>query len=145
MSTSILFAFLIAFILGATHIVYRIISKKVSHHFMLFVSAIVYYVCTLIYIYTLHYKEVANDFGVDYKYIIALVGTVIASFFFTNLMYFYAVKHAENINMISIIISIYPAITLLVAFFVLKEKLSIPALLGFAFILVGLTLLTVYK
>lgn len=144
MNINILFAFLIAIILGTTHVAYRIISEKVSHHFIIFVSAIVYYVCTLIYIYTFHYKQVSNDFGVDYRYILALVITVIASFFLTNLMYFYAIKHTDNISLISIIISTYPAITLLVAYFVLKEKLSIPALIGFAFIFIGLILLA-YK
>ena len=132
----------VAILWGISPIVHKSAIQHVSGSFILLISAITYFLAVVAYIYFWKWKEVGKDFNMGGNiYIPLLVITALLGLFLTNVIYLYAVKHAPNINIVVIITSLYPVITLIIASLWLKESLSILGLLGLFLIVCGISVL----
>ncbi len=136
----LLLSLFIALLSGISPLVIRVMSKTVSHHTVMAISAIVYFVSTMIYIYLFHYDTVLQDIQYT-NYIFIIILTSFVGFFLASSMYFYALKHTDNVNYVVIITSLYPVVTLILSYYFLDEKLTWQGLLGFVFVIIGIVLL----
>lgn len=145
MDTTVLLSLVIAILWGTTPVVIRAMTKTISQNTVMFISAIVYFVATMIFVYTYECNVVSIDISKHMDILFILVITSFVGFFLTNYMYLYAVKHTDNVNYVIIITSLYPVITLLLSYYFLDEKLTWQGLLGLAFIIIGILLLFAQK
>ena len=66
---------------------------------------------------------------------------IIISFFsvyIANVLYIFALEKKASVNIISIIVSLAPVITIISSYFILCEKISFKVLIGFLLIFIGL-------
>lgn len=126
---------------GFPPIIHRNATQAVSKGFIMLISAIVYFVAVVLYVLLFQYKQVSKDFSENKQFIVILAMTTFFGLFVANLVYLYVMKNAKNINVVIVIMAMYPAVTLILATLILKEKLSLHSAFGFFLILVGLSLL----
>lgn len=131
-------AVLVAVIWGTLDVIYRWVLPIVSRQFVMMVSAIVYGISVFVYVFFFGKEMVIRDIVHNYKYIPMLVVTTFIGIFLTQLLYLYAIKHTDNINVVAVIISLYPVVTLLLAGVLLKEYLDFRGLIGFGLIVIGM-------
>jgi drug/metabolite transporter (DMT)-like permease len=55
-----------------------------------------------------------------------------------NLLYVLALQNNVNINILTIIVGLYPIITIIFSYIILKEKITLKAIGGYLFIILGL-------
>lgn len=130
----------VALILGVTQVVNRFILPRVSYTFVLIVSAIVYSLLVCIYV-VISKGDVLKELKTHSSLIPVVALITFFGFFVANYMYMYVIKNAKNINVVTIIMGLYPIFTLLLATFVLKESLNGLTLLGFLLILIGMAIM----
>lgn len=107
------------------------------------VSSLTYFTVTILY---LTFKNKGIDWIPEQliknkRYIVILAATTLFGLFMANLLYLYCVKHAHNINVVNVVMAMYPVVTLILASIFLKERLDTMSLVGFAFILVGIAIM----
>lgn len=132
---------LITFFWGFPPIVHRYVTQSVSKGFIMLISACVYFIAVLIYVLFFQYKDVSFDFKNNKRFILILTMTSFLGLFVANLLYLYIMKNAKNVNVVIVIMAMYPAISLLLAVLFLKEKLDLLGMIGFFVILTGLSIL----
>lgn len=138
-------ALLVAVIWGSAQIVHRKVLPTVSSQFVMLISAIVYLISVVFYVGIFGRKLVHHDFVKNSRYIPLLAFTTFMGLFLANVLYLYAIKHTTNINIVSVISALYPVITLVLAFFILKESLSWQGLFGFSLIIIGIVVMLTSK
>ena len=138
MDATLYIAVLIAFLYGIKTVVHRFVIKDVSAAFIMLISAVVYGVCVGVYCFGYKSRDIRRDWRFKKQYIWILGITTFLGLFVTNVLYFYVVKHTANINYASIVMALYPVITLIFAALILKESLNRMQLVGFSMILVGI-------
>lgn len=136
----ILASFLVALLWAGSSIIHRIMTQKVSNEFIMLISAIVYIITVLTYI-LIRKPQVFNEIVINHKYILILGLTTFFGLFVVNFLYLHAVKTTNNVNLVSIIMAIYPVITLILSYIFLKEYLSFNGLIGFFIIIFGIIIL----
>jgi len=107
------------------------------------VSATTYFVLTITYV-TYNHKGISwfqEQFKTNRSYIALLAVTTFFGLFIANLLYLYCVKHAHNINVVNVVMAMYPVVTLILASVFLKEHLDPMGFLGFLLILAGIAIL----
>lgn len=134
-------AAVISILFGIAPIIHRHVTQHVSKGFIMLVSGVVYFISIIAYIFLFEQKAVVVDIKENKRYILLLAVTTFLSLFMANILYLYVMKHAKNVNIVVIIMAMYPAITLLLAIVFLKEKLTLLGCLGFFIILTGLAVL----
>lgn len=145
MELALLLAGVIAIILGCSPIVHRyVLKKQVSQAFILFISAIVYFVVVMVYVMCFHREKVYRDLKNNRRFILILGLTTFVGLFLTNIMYLYVMHHTRNVNITSILMALYPIVTLILASFILKERLNLMQMLGFSLIIVGCCIMLYY-
>lgn len=143
--THILFAFIIAIIWGLTPIVYKSIYHEVSYQCILFISAIIYFFFVMAYTYVYEYTKVKKDLLLlSSKHIFTISITSFVGIFLANLLYYKAIEQTHNLNIVILITALYPMITLIFAYFILGETLSTQSLIGYAFILTGMSMILLH-
>ena len=138
-------AFLIAILYGIKTVIHRFVIKDVSAAFIILISAVVYIISTGIYVIIFKKKDIVKDWASNKQYILILAATTFFGLFITNILYFHVVKHTTNINFASIIMALYPVITLIFASMILNETLNTMQLVGFFMTLLGIALMIWYS
>jgi uncharacterized membrane protein len=138
---TVLLASIVAFTWGITPIIHRMVLKHVSHYTVMFISAIVYGILTVLYVYFVGYNDVSKDLRINMRFIPYIFLTTFLGMFLANLLYYQAIKYTDNVNIVNIITALYPLIALVLAYFVLNETLTSYHLLGFFLIMSGIILL----
>jgi drug/metabolite transporter (DMT)-like permease len=138
-------ALLVAIIWGSAQIVHRKVLPTISPQFVMLISAIVYLISVIVYVGIFGRKMVHDDFVNNSGYIPLLALTTFMGLFLANILYLYAIKHTTNINIVSVLSALYPVITLILAFFILKESLSWKGLFGFSLIIIGIVVMLTSK
>jgi drug/metabolite transporter (DMT)-like permease len=82
-----------------------------------------------------------NDINTHKKHIPLLALISLLSVYIANVLYIYIISKGISINIISIIISLYPIITFIFAYFILNETMTINTLMGFLLIIMGLVII----
>lgn len=131
--------FIIAFIWGLSPVLLKYLIKhnNIPTYIIILIQSIVYFTASVIYIILYESNNVFVD-SYNYKQYIPLIAFIsLLSVYIANVLYVNALRDGMKVNIISIIISLYPIITFIFGFLLLNETLTLKSLLGFCFILLG--------
>jgi drug/metabolite transporter (DMT)-like permease len=139
MSYHIYLAFIIAFFWGITPVLYKFILKNnIPSYIIIFIQACVYLLASILYIIIYENNNIYKDLDANINYIPFLAAIAFFSVYFSNFLYIYALENNANVNIMSIIVSLAPIVTIIASFLILKEKITIKVLIGFFIIFIGL-------
>lgn len=141
----ILIAICVTFIYGFSPITYKllVIDNNIKFETYLFITSIIFFFSTLIYIL------IFNDFNEIYSQIINFNGSLLLLIiinifivtFFSQILYCYVLQNIDKIHKITIIIGLYPIITLILSVLILNEKITFKILMGFILALIGISII----
>jgi len=135
-------AFIIAIIWGIIPIIHKLLLNDISYHTIIIFSAITFFIASLIYSY-IYYKDIYNDINKQNNKIIYIIFCAFLGLFLANILYYNALKHTNNVSIITTITALYPLVTLLLSYFILYEKISIINFIGIILIMIGIILLCI--
>lgn len=128
---------------GLVPVIIKLYMEKLPSEFIFLVSSLVFFIGAFIYTYFFKYNKLVEGYNNSN---IKLISILIITFFFASviskLLYLKYLKK-NNVNIMSIIVGLAPAITIIAAYFLLNENLSYIQLLGTLFIFIGLILLII--
>jgi len=139
MNNFIFLAFIIIIIWGIVPIFFKYIikHKDLPSYIIIFIESIVF--LTIISLYIIFFKsDVFIRDLYNHRVFIYLLIILAIFIFFSKVLYLYAHEMGVNINILTIILSLYPVITIILAYLFLKEELPLNAFIGFFFILIGI-------
>lgn len=141
----ILIAICVTFIYGFSPITYKllVIDNNIKFETYLFITSIIFFFSTLIYIL------VFNDFNEIYSQIInfnaslllLIIINIFIVTFFSQILYCYVLQNIDKVHKITIIIGLYPIITLILSVLILNEKITFKTLIGFILALIGISII----
>lgn len=132
-------AFIIAFLWGVSPVLFKfVLQKNIPPYIIIFIQASVYIFSSIIYIILYESNNIYEDLQENMNYIPLLIIISFFSVYVANVLYIYALDNKANVNIMSLIVSLAPAITLLSSLLILQELLPIRVLLGFLIIFIGL-------
>lgn len=132
-------AFIIAFLWGVSPVLFKfVLQKNIPPYIIIFIQASVYIFSSIIYIILYENNNIYEDLQENMNYIPLLIIISFFTVYVANVLYIYALDNKANVNIMSLIVSLAPAITLLSSLLILQELLPIRVLLGFFIIFIGL-------
>lgn len=132
-------AFVIAFLWGISPVLFKyILSKNIPPYIIILTQASVYFLTSIIYIIVYERNNIYGDIQKNSKYIPLLIIISFFSVYVANVLYIFALDNKANVNIMSLIVSLAPVITLIASFLILQEILPIKVLIGFLIIFIGL-------
>lgn len=132
-------AFVIAFLWGISPVLFKyILSKNIPPYIIILTQASVYFLTSIIYIIVYERNDIYGDIQKNSKYIPFLIVISFFSVYVANVLYIFALDNKANVNIMSLIVSLAPVITLIASFLILQEILPIKVLIGFLIIFIGL-------
>ena len=141
MEIYILIALFIAFLWGLHPIVNKYLLNKYEPFTIMLLASLVYF-GTMVVVSILRWNEIQRDLNKMSTYDFTIL-SLLAFFavFVANTLYYYILRgHTSSI--VSALIFSGPAFTLVISYFILKEKLSLYGLLGILSIILGVTLIS---
>lgn len=139
----ILIAICVTFIYGFSPISYKllVINNNIKFETYLFITSIIFFFSTLIYILVFHnfndiYNQINNFNG---SLILLIIINIFIVTFFSQILYCYVLENINAVSKITIIIGLYPIITLILSVLILNEKITIKTYIGFILALIGIT------
>lgn len=131
-------AFIIAFLWGLSPVLFKfIIQKNIPPYIIIFIQAFVYLCASIIYIALYKNDKIYEDLSQNINFVPFLI-IISLSVYMANVLYLYALEKQGNVNIMAIIISLAPLITILFSYLILREKASSKIYIGFFIIFVGL-------
>ena len=141
----ILIAICVTFIYGFSPITYKllVIDNNIKFETYLFITAIIFFFSTLIYIILYHnlndiYNQINNFNG---SLLLLIITNIFIVTFFSQILYFYILENINTVSKITIIIGLYPIITLILSVLILNEKINIKTIIGFILAMIGITII----
>lgn len=132
-------AFVIAFLWGISPVLFKyILSKNIPPYIIILTQASVYFLTSIIYIIVYERDDIYGDIQKNSKYIPFLIVISFFSVYVANVVYIFALDNKANVNIMSLIVSLAPVITLIASFLIFQEILPIKVLIGFLIIFIGL-------
>ena len=142
MNNYIYLSFIIAFIWGISPVLFKfILQKNMPSYVIILIQASVYLFSSIIYIFVYKNNEIYYDLHKNINYIPFLIIISFFSVYVANVLYIYGLENKANVNMMSIIVSLAPAITIIFSYFILYEIISFKELIGFLLIFIGLIII----
>lgn len=140
MNNYLYYPFIIAFIWGISPVIlkYFIKHNNIPVYIIILIESIVYLTATLIYISIYKINVIIGDLYKSSNYIPIIAFISLFSIYIANVLYLIAIHKGVNVNVITIFTGLYPIITLIFAFIILQETLSLKALFGFFLIMIGI-------
>jgi drug/metabolite transporter (DMT)-like permease len=140
MNNYLYLAFLITFIWGISPVIvkYAIHHGNIPTYLILFIQGFIFFIASLIYILIFKFNNIKDDL-IKYKtYIPLLAFIALFSVYIANLLYVVALQNKVNINILTMITGLYPVITIIFSYIILKEKITMKAIIGYLFIILGI-------
>jgi drug/metabolite transporter (DMT)-like permease len=132
-------AFIIAFLWGISPVLFKfVLQKNIPPYIIIFIQASVYIFSSIIYIILYENNNIYEDLQENIEYIPFLATISFFSVYIANVMYIYALDNKASVNIMSLIVSLAPVITLISSYLILQELLPIRVLFGFFIIFIGL-------
>jgi len=132
-------AFIIAFFWGISPVLFKFILKKnIPSYIIIFILAFVYLLSSVIYIIIYEKNNFYKDLNTNINYIPFLVVLLFFTGYLTRFLYLFALENNANVNIMSLITSLAPIVTLIASFLILREKITTNVLIGFLIIFIGL-------
>lgn len=135
-----IFAFIIAIIWGITPVIYKIILNDLSYHTVLIFSALTFFIASIFYTF-IYYKEISSDIKIYPHKLLYIALYAFIGLFIANILYYYTIKHNDNIAIITTITALYPLITLILSYYILYEDISVHNIIGILLIIIGIVFL----
>lgn len=135
----------ISFVWGLTPIVHKYIfsTEKMSPHTLIVSGGIFYFICSMIYFACYKKEALAPLPTLRPTTYMLMIGTAVIGFY-ANYLYFNVIsKHASYL--VSALIFSSPFFTLVFAYFILKEDVSLVSAFGVSLIVLGVIILAVSK
>lgn len=135
-----IYALLIAFLWGLSPVMHKVALTDISPQTTLVVSSAFYTVCTVAF--AVYFKDkIAKDVygGLSMRNILFLAFTSIVCGFFTNILYFSILKQNQS-HIVSALIYSSPVFTLIMAYLLLRERITFAGFLGIILITFGVVL-----
>ena len=132
-------AFIIAFLWGVSPVLFKfVLQKNIPPYIIIFIQASVYIFSSIIYIILYENNNIYEDLRENIEYIPFLATISLFSVYIANVLYIYALDNKASVNIMSLIVSLAPVITLISSYLILQELLPIRVLFGFFIIFIGL-------
>ena len=125
-------AFFITLIWGLSPVIikYAIHHGNIPTYLIIFIQSFIYFIASLIYIIIFKYKNIKDDIIKHKTYIPLLAFISLFSLYIANILYVLALQNNVNINVLTMIIGLYPIITIIFSYIILKEKITMNAIGG---------------
>jgi drug/metabolite transporter (DMT)-like permease len=134
-------ALIVATLWGVAPVVHRymLTRHEPPYYLILLISSTVYMVSIVSWVIcTRSLETVKADFKKLGNMNIAILAlTSFFALFIANILYLYATKHASQLALVNVLFSLYPILTMLLAWLVLRESVSWKFLVGFGLVMVG--------
>jgi transporter family protein len=140
MNNYLYLAFIITLIWGISPVIikYAIHHGNIPTYLIIFIQSIIYFIASLLYVIIFKYKNFKDDLIKYRSYIPLLAFISLFSVYIANLLYVVALQNNVNINILTIIVGLYPVITIIFSYFILKEKITLKAIGGYILIILGI-------
>jgi drug/metabolite transporter (DMT)-like permease len=141
-----LLAIFLTFIAGISPIIYRILMHEHNIHYsyILFVSAITFIIVIFGFIMVNNFHPIIIDHhkNIDYNITIIIVLLAIFDIFLYNILYYIIINHSKtHYSLLTVITALYPAITILVAYYIFKEQISLRSIIALIVIFICLIII----
>jgi drug/metabolite transporter (DMT)-like permease len=142
-----LLAFLIAIIWGISPVLLKIlmININIPIYILIFIQSLIFFICSIIYIFIYKTNEIYQNLNDIKSYIPILILISFFTTYIANILYIYIIKSNININLMILIISLFPIITIIFSYIFLKQKITINFIFGILFIFIGFLLIFIKK
>lgn len=141
----ILIAICVTFIYGFSPITYKllVVDNNIKFETYLFITSIIFFFSTLIYILFFQdfnniYNQIINFNG---SLLLLIIVNIFIVTFFSQILYCYILQNINKVHKITIIIGLYPIITLILSVLILNEKINLKTLVGFILAIIGITII----
>lgn len=147
MIIQILLAFLIAIIWGISPVLLKILMMNINIpiYILIFIQSLIFFICSIIYIFIYKTNEIYQNLNDIKSYIPILILISFFTTYIANILYIYIIKSNININLMILIISLFPIITIIFSYIFLKQKITINFIFGILFIFIGFLLIFIKK
>lgn len=142
-----LLAFLIAIIWGISPVLLKILMMNINIpiYILIFIQSLIFFICSIIYIFIYKTNEIYQNLNDIKSYIPILILISFFTTYIANILYIYIIKSNININLMILIISLFPIITIIFSYIFLKQKITINFIFGILFIFIGFLLIFIKK
>ena len=143
-SNNIIIALLIAFIWGLSPVIFKYLIKhnNIPDYIIILIQAIIYVLASILYIFIYKLDYIYNDLYTHKNHIPLLAFLSLLSVYLANVLYLYALSNCVKVNIMSIIVfTITPIVTLIFAFFLLNELLTIKSFIGCCLVIIGVIII----
>jgi transporter family protein len=139
MDNLIYLVLIIAVIWGVVPVFFKYIikHKDLPFYLILFIQPIIFLFIIISYIILYKRDVFIKDIYEHRNYVYLLILSSIL-IFTSKVLYLYALKMGINVSVMTIILTLYPVITIILAYLFLRENLPFNALIGFMFIVIGM-------
>lgn len=123
---------------GIVPVIIKLYTEKLPSEFVFLISSLVFFIGAFIYTFFFKFDKIIEGYKKsNVKIILILIITFFIASVISNLLYLKYLKK-NNVNIMSIIVGLAPAITIIAAYFLLNEKLNYIQLFGILLIFIGL-------
>lgn len=140
-----LLPFYILFIEGIVPVIIKLYLTLIPYNLILLLLNIISLFFIIFYVFFFKLSEIKEGFiNLNYKLLLIIIlisffGTFLGRIFFLKIL-----NENDNISILIIIMSLYPVITIIASYFLLKEKITNKQLIGYLLIIIGIYFL-LYK
>jgi drug/metabolite transporter (DMT)-like permease len=140
-----LLPFYILFIEGIIPVIIKLYLTLIPYNLILLLLNIISLIFIIFYVFFFKLSEIKEGFiNLNYKLLLIIIlisffGTFLGRIFFLKIL-----NENDNISILLIIMSLYPVITIIASYFLLKEKITNKQLIGYLLIIIGIYFL-LYK
>jgi transporter family protein len=141
-SSSLFISLLIAFLWGLSPIIHKSLLNKFNPLSLMLFFSVGYFLCLLLLL-PFHYKTIKGDvLNLTTNDIKLLLISATITGFLANFLFYYVLK-SNNSSIVAALGSTSPLFTLLIAYFLMTEKVNSYGILGIIFIVVGVICISV--
>jgi drug/metabolite transporter (DMT)-like permease len=140
-----LLPFYILFIEGIIPVIIKIYLSLIPYELILLLSQIIGLFFIITYIFFFKPKDIKEGYtNLNYQLLIIIILISFFGTFLGKIFFLKTIKDNDNISIFLIIMSLYPMITIIASYFLLKERITKRQLLGYLLIIIGICFL-LYK
>ena len=144
MNDAIPIALLVSFIWGVAPIIQKRVMSGIDQTLMMVLSNVVYTTC-LVFFASYNWPTIKEQASkITPNLMMWIAGTAVISGFFASLLYYHLLKH-NDAYLVSALVSLSPAFTLLIAWIALDQEISDYGFWGVIIILIGIGVLAMDK
>lgn len=137
--------FCILLIEGIIPVIIKLYLSIIPYNLILFLSQFIglFFIC--FYVFFFKYNEIIKGYNfLNFKLLFIVIIIAFFSTFLAKVLFLKTLNDNENISIFLIIMSLYPIVTIIASYFILKEKITNLQLLGYMFVIIGICFL-LYK